>query len=64
MGMGMGSMFRWQDRLFDGFMRWMGEGMIRRMMPGVFQMTFPVFAWAGFEGRGRSGFLRLLCTSR
>jgi hypothetical protein len=64
MGMGMGSMFRWQDGLFDGFMRGMGEGMIRRMMSGVFEMPFPVFAWPGFEGRLCNRFLRLLCTSR
>jgi hypothetical protein len=45
-------------------MRGMGKRMIRRMMTGIFKVTFPVLAGSGFEARGCTGFLRLLCTSR
>jgi len=57
-------MLRWENGFFYGFMRGMGEGMIGRMMPGIFKVTFPVLAGSGFEARGSTGFLRLLCTSR
>jgi hypothetical protein len=45
-------------------MRGMREGMIRRMMPGIFKVTFPVLAGPGFEGRDCTGFFRLWITSR
>jgi len=64
MGMRMGRMLGRENRLFNGFMRRMGKGMIRRMMPGIFKVTFPVFAGPGFEGRCCTGFLRFWCTSR
>jgi len=64
MGMGMGRMLRWENGFFNGFMRGMRKGVIRRMMPGIFKVTFPVLAGPGFEARGCTGFLRLLCTSR
>ena len=64
MGMGMGCMLWGQNRFFYGFMRGMWKGMIGRMMPGVFKVTFPVFTGSGFEARGCNGFLRLFYTSR
>jgi hypothetical protein len=64
MGMGMRRMLGRENWLFNGFMRGMRKGMIGRMMSGIFKMTFPVLAGSGFEARGCTGFLRLLCTSR
>jgi hypothetical protein len=64
MRMGMGRMLGREDGFFYGFMWGMGEGMIRRMVSGIFKVTFPVLARPGFEARACTGFLRLLCTSR
>jgi hypothetical protein len=64
MRMGMGRMLGRENGFFYGFMRGMRKGVIGRMMPGIFKVTFPVLAGSGFEARGCTGFLRLLCTSR
>ena len=53
-----------ENGFFYGFMRGMRKWVIGRMMPGIFKVTFPVLAGSGFEARGCTGFLRLLCTSR
>jgi len=49
MRMGMGRVLWRESGLFYGFMRGMREGMIHRMMPGIFQLTIPVFAGPCFE---------------
>jgi len=41
----------WKRRFFDCFMGRMGERIFSRMMPGIFQLTFPVLAGACFQGR-------------
>ena len=48
MGMGMGGVFGGECRFFNCFMRRMGKGMFSGMMPGVFEMTGPVFTWSCF----------------
>jgi hypothetical protein len=59
MKMGMGCVLWGKGGFFNGFMRGMRQGMSIRMMPGIFQVTFPVLAGPGFERRICPGFLFL-----
>lgn len=64
MRMGMGRVLWRESGLFYGFMRGMREGMIHGMMPGIFQVTIPVFAGPCFERGFCNRFLGLRCMSR
>ena len=48
MGIGMGRVLFWEDRLFNRLMlrvrEWSGDGMV----PGIFQLAVTVLARAGF----------------
>jgi len=44
MRVGMGRVLRRENGFFCGFMRGVWQGMIGGMMPGIFQVTVPVFA--------------------
>jgi len=61
--MGMGRVLWRENGLFYGFMRGMREGMISGMMPGIFQVTIPVFAGPCFERDFCNSFFGLRCMS-
>ena len=64
MRMGMGRVLWRENRLFYGFMRGMRKGMIFGMMPGIFQITLPVFAGSCFERGFCYSFFGMRCMSR
>jgi hypothetical protein len=49
MGMGVGGMAEGEGWFRDGLMFFMREGIFRRVMTGIFQVTFTVLAGPGFH---------------
>jgi len=60
----MGGMLWRECCLFDGFMLWMREGMVKRMVLIIFQVALPVFAGPSFDRGFCLAVLRLMRISR
>jgi hypothetical protein len=59
----MGSVLWRKCRFFDGFVFWVRQGMIERMVLVILTVTFPVFAGPSFDWGGFPAGLRLVWIS-
>ncbi len=58
MGMGMRGVFWRERRFFQRLVGRMRQGMIKRVVPGILQLTLPVLARPGLGNDALPGFFR------
>ena len=56
----MGIMFGWENGFFKGFMLWVRYGIVKGMVPGIFEVSCPVHAGSGSRLIAWTGFLRYM----